>query len=238
MSAPSLPIPDVSKSLGLVVKFDGIDGCGKSTLCASVRDRCSSELKVFCTSEFGSAVDFSVGSTAANQSFSRTLRDFALNPEYECDDVERQLLLNAISRRTNRIEIAKSAQTYDLVLVDRSSLSNVAYGVPIDSRFGVLAAIANEGVESTDIVFWIDTPLNICAKRLRSRAQPLDAVELKDDTYQACVREQFQNLAKLYQNVTTLDGILSIAELTDHALSHINIKLQQRTREDCFGIHY
>jgi Thymidylate kinase len=123
---------DAHISNGLIVKFDGVDGCGKSALCQSVRTRLTGQLNVFVTAQFGSSDDIIADSTAGNQSVSQTVRDFALNPRYECDDIERQLLLNVISRRADRIAIARNAKSHDLILVDRSFLSNLAYGLPLD----------------------------------------------------------------------------------------------------------
>ena len=213
------PIPEGSGVTALVVKFDGIDGCGKSTLCQSVAYHCSKELRVFCTSEFGSANDIAVSGVAINLTVSQMIRDFALKSEYECDDIERQLLLNAIGRRANRLVIAKQARAHDLVIVDRSHLSNLAYGVPLDARFRLLANLANEGLDIADMVFWIDTPLTTCAERLGKRAQ--DQVEQKGENYQAYVREQFQNLTETMRNVARLDGSFSVEELTDQVMSHI-----------------
>jgi dTMP kinase len=219
---------DTPSPTGLIVKFDGVDGCGKSTLCQSVRTRCSEQLNVFVTTQFGSSDDIIADSTTNNQTVSQAIRNFALDPQYECDDIERQLLLNVISRRADRIAIARQSKSHDLVLVDRSRLSNLAYGLPLDPRFEVLARLANEGFDVTEIVFWIDTPLGTCAERLGKREA--DQVETKGNSYQLLVREQFQRLAIEDPRVIALDGSLPLEELTDCVVSRIYSALRGRKR--------
>jgi thymidylate kinase len=220
--------PDMRIPSGLIIKFDGVDGCGKSTLCQSVRTRCSGQLNVFVTTQFGSSDDIIADSVTNKESVSQTIRNFALKAQYECDDIERQLLLNVISRRADRIAIARHSKSHDLVLVDRSFLSNLAYGLPLDPRFEVLAKLANDGVDATETVFWIDTPLSTCAERLGKREA--DQVESKGNSYQALVREQFQRLAIEEPRVIALDGSLPLEELTDRVVSRIYSALRARKR--------
>jgi thymidylate kinase len=209
----------------LVIKFDGIDGCGKSTLISSVFELVSGSLRTVKAAEFGGAK-----SDIGEFDPACTLRDIALNPAFECDDVERQLLLNVVSRRFNRMEVARLAREFDLVLVDRSWLSNAAYGRAIDSRFDCIAELSGEGVLSASVVFWIDTPVSVCVDRIKKK-QP-DMVERKGATYLHRVREVYLELSKVTPCVVVLDGTKDVSSLTYQVANHIsNINLDDQTEK-------
>ena len=112
----------------MIIKFDGVDGCGKSTLSRAVAEQLSSRnYTVAQVSEFSSPVNYTAGSTHAAAIDSMRIREAVLNPAFDCDDVERQLLLHFLSRRRNRVEIPHLDRLCDFVVVDRSTLSNYAY---------------------------------------------------------------------------------------------------------------
>lgn len=196
----------------LILKFDGIDGCGKTSLMKSVADYYSSVYRVLMTSEFGSDYDISAHDIHPEWSVSRVLRQLALGKAYSLDDTERQMLLAIISRRSNRIVLAENAKHYDLILVDRSNMSNFAYGIVLDPEFRSIYSIATSDVDLYDLTFWIDTPIDVCLKRMENRS--LDAVEQKGRQYLVQVREQYELLSLRTPGVRRLDGALTLSELT------------------------
>src|SRR5687767_11546311 len=106
----------------MIIKFDGIDGCGKSTLGTAVA-RYLSALghTVAIVSEFASPMKHGKGSSRLIPISSMRIRESALDPEFDCDDVERQLLMHFLSRRRNRVELPYLNQLKEFVIVDRST---------------------------------------------------------------------------------------------------------------------
>jgi len=147
------------------------------------------------------------------------VREAALDPEFGCDDIERQLLLHFLSRRKNRVEIPYLDQYADVVIVDRSTLSNYAYSAALTPELTQLSDLAISDVERADMIFWIDTPIAVCTSRISRRS--VDAVERKGSGYLARVRDAFENRARVSANVQILDGRLDASLLVEHVVSLI-----------------
>jgi thymidylate kinase len=202
----------------MIIKFDGVDGCGKSTLSKAVAEQLSSRnYTVAQVSEFSSPVNYAAGSTHAATIDSMRIREAALNPAFDCDDVERQLLLHFLSRRRNRVEIPHLDRLCDFVVVDRSTFSNYAYAEAVDPRLTALSDIAIGSMESADVIFWIDTPIAVCMARIADR--PIDAVEQKGRAYFDRVHEIFRSRLGGYPAVRVLDGSREIGDLVGQVLS-------------------
>lgn len=207
----------------IVVKFDGIDGCGKTTLVHNAFKELSNDFLVGMVKEFGDAKDYRVNEVSLELSLSEVLRLIAKCNYCDLDDIERELLWSVISRRTNRIIIPKMLPEYQIILVDRSNLGNLAYGLVLDNRLEVLYDIANNSSEIADIIFWIDTPVEICEKRLTYRNR--DIIEQKGEKFFYQVREKYMEYYKKMYNVIRLDGALNERYLTKSAINIIKKRL-------------
>jgi thymidylate kinase len=204
----------------MILKFDGVDGCGKTSLCRAVAELLASGgYKVVLVSEFASPVVYPDGASEPVPSSTMRIREAVLDPAFDCDDVERQLLLHFLSRRKNRVEIPHLDAYHDFVIVDRSTLSNYAYGSALDSRFVALSDLAVGDMETADQIFWIDTPIALCAKRMSDRVS--DAVERKGNAYFERVRAQFSKRSVNNTAIRTLDGRLGISELAEQVIGII-----------------
>jgi len=205
----------------MIIKFDGVDGCGKSTLSRAVAKYLSSRRHtVAVMREFSSPAKYSAGSSKPLPVASMRIRETVLDPTFDCDDVERQLLLHFLSRRKNRVEIPYLHKLNDFVVVDRSTLSNYAYAAAIDPELAHLSEVATDDVEKADLIFWIDTPVDVCMTRVLDRS--LDAVEQKGRIYFERVRELFQGRANARATVHVLDGSMDIQRLVEQVVSIID----------------
>jgi thymidylate kinase len=98
----------------MIVKFDGIDGCGKSTLSAAVREAVSARgFSAALVGEFSSPCLYNEASKQMSPISSMMIRESVLDPSFDCDDIERQLLLHYLSRRRTRVEIALLSESFD-----------------------------------------------------------------------------------------------------------------------------
>lgn len=197
----------------VVVKFDGIDGCGKSTLIKAVSDWYSRRARVSVVKEFGSEQDIQL-TNLRGKSVSQFLSSIILDPDYAFDDIERELLWAVISRRTNRLVIPSQIESNDLVLVDRSNLGNLAYGSAFDEfLFPIFIRYVGQ-LERADIIFLIDTPLEECQRRLALRNK-LDLIESKGERFFSVVQDAYRQLSKNDPRVVVLDGSETIDQLRD-----------------------
>jgi len=204
----------------MIIKFDGVDGCGKSTLSRAVAESLSSRrYRVAVVSEFTSPALYATGSAEPVPVTTMRIREAVLDPVFDCDDVERQLLLHFLSRRKNRVEIPHLATLHDHVIVDRSTLSNYAYAAAIDPKLATLSDLAVGDVEKADLIFWIDTPVEVCLQRMSAR--PGDAVERKGRAYFERVRELFERYAVAYESTRRLDGRSEIPTLVERVVDII-----------------
>ncbi|MBO6554750.1 MAG: thymidylate kinase [Roseitalea sp.] len=204
----------------MIIKFDGVDGCGKSTLSTAVAESLIGKgYRVAVASEFASPTLLESKSAEATPIPTLQIREAVLDPAFNCDDVERQLLLHFLSRRRNRVELPFLNAHNDYVVVDRSTLSNYAYAAALSRRLTSLSDIAVGDIETADLIFWIDTPVSLCAERLSARAR--DAVEKKGVAYFEKVRGQFQQYATENDTTRTLDGRSKIEALVGEVLLEI-----------------
>lgn len=200
----------------MIIKFDGIDGCGKSTVSRAVAEALGHQHSVVVVNEFADPTRRAPESSALLPIDTLRIRDAALDPGFGSDDIERQLLLHFLSRRRNRVELPYLDSQYDYVIVDRSTLSNYAYGGAISSTFSALSDLAVAGVENADWIFWIDTPVDTCMERISGRLA--DAVERKGRSYFDRVRENFERLAARQATIRTVDGRWAIPAIAEYVL--------------------
>lgn len=208
----------------MVFKIDGIDGCGKSTLIQNIFNKLSQSHSTIVIEEFGTIEDYHIHYQKCTHSISELLRSIALERKIEIDDLERQLLLSILSRRVNKVIIPKLKKEYDIILVDRSELSNYAYGSIIDEQFNIIYSSLLSSSKPNGLIFWLDTPIDVCLGRLRKKEK--DAVEIKGTEYLKGVENKFQNLYTSNKDIIRIDGCLPLHKQSDMVLDKIFGKLK------------
>ncbi len=176
----------------VLVTFEGIDGCGKTTLAKAV----SAKLKGYLTYE------------------PRYLR-----PSME-DPLAIAFLFMA-DRAEHVEEIEEAERRYDYVLCDRYCDSTYAYqSVSIAERYGIsikdaIAFLKNAHAffPAPDVTFLIDIGVEEAKKRKD---------EGFDDRFMQRVREVYLLLAQSEKRIKVLDGRKSTEELCDIVLSHLS----------------
>jgi thymidylate kinase len=207
----------------MTFKFDGIDGCGKSTLIKNVYKVLSKTNRVCVMKEFGNKRDISFENLKQKISISFLLRQMVTTDKYCLDDIEREMLWSVMSRRTNRLIIPKLLSRYDLLLVDRSELGNYAYGLAINKKLKKIYDSALDDLHLNDTIFWVDTPIEVCMERVHKRTKHLSYNEKKGTKFLKIVHDNFEKLSTKNKNVIRLDGTKDIDELIIEILNIINI---------------
>ncbi len=205
----------------LVVKVDGLDGAGKTTLLSSLYDHyVKNKYSVGLVCEFGENTDEIVSFKGNEIGLFELLNQEAKSLDGVFDDIERELIWILISRRTNRKIIPKLVSNYDLILVDRSNMGNIAYGSVIDKKLNSIYEVLSTPVEVSDIKLWLDTPIDSCVKRLSSKK--LDVIEIKGKTFFELVRSHYENIYKSDESVFRIDGACCQEDIIKKAISIIN----------------
>lgn len=210
------------KKQTIVIKFDGIDGCGKSTLIQNLYERLKAHYRTCTVKEFGDSRDFQVAEISKDKSISELLKIIAKSDNTFIDDIEREILWSFISRRTNRLIIPSLRKKFQLILVDRSNLGNYAYGMVLYPELKKVFDVVNTDLESADIIFWIDTPVDVCEERLLARHR--DVIEIKGKEFFTNVRTIYLKYYRKNENIIRLNGSQSKEQLLIDVLNTLKNK--------------
>jgi dTMP kinase len=195
----------------LFIIFEGIDGCGKSTLARNVAAALeASDHKILLTKEPGGS---KLG-VAVRQ---------ILHEQPEPLEAVSEFLLFAADRAEHfRKIIIPALQAGTTVISDRCADSSVAYqgyarGVDV-SFITYVNAIAMAGVVPT-VTFFVDLAPAFAFNRLSERGNKLTSIETRGIAFFERARAGFQTIYKNRKNVVTLDGTQTPEQLTQAALA-------------------
>ena len=212
---------------GVIVKIDGIDGCGKGTLVENLQAHYAPKLRVTTTREFGNDQDAHVSAQEKSGTVSRMLCEIALNPRLEFDPIEKSMMLTVVERRQNRLVLPNLREQYDLILSDRSSLSR-AYESELGDPYQKLFEWAVEPLLEEDMVLWIDVDPKVAFDRTVHNMEfvlehyEADANEIRGLAYQMEVSQAYKMLSSQKKNIIRIDGNVDIKNLTREAVKHID----------------
>jgi len=198
----------------MIVKFSGIDGCGKSTIIKSVEIALKELGKtVTVISEFA-------GLDYENDKISNDLRCIIENKSNKVDEFEREVLFTLISRRINLYRTQELNNSFDFVLIDRSHLDNYTYGLVINKDYRKTYDTILENINFANIkVFWLNTNLDTCLTRINSRNE-LSINEKKGKPF-------FKEILKIYKDFAIqnkckeINGDRSVKEITSEIINEI-----------------
>ena len=177
---------------GKFIVFEGIDGCGKSTQAKILYDRLSEQgIPTLLTREPGGTP---FGTKARSLLFSYDL----------CPRAELFLLLADRAQHCYEV-ITPALMRGQWVISDRFTPSTIAYqGWGRKDRYTMLNTYAASPL-FPDITFWIDTPIDICLKRVNG------------DRFEKMGKDFYKEVRKGYksQGLTRINGNKEIATIAD-----------------------
>ncbi len=178
----------------MFVVFEGLDGSGKSTLMRSFKE--SLKLRGLDYEEV-----FDPGCT----SIGNKVREIILS-KLDKPSSEAELLLYQASRAelvAKKIKPALEASRW--VVSDRfyqSTLAFQGYGRGLDiSKINWLNEFATSGL-SPDVVIWVNTPVDVCQKRLQKRKDEGDELNRLDEEKRTFHQKVFEG----YEHQSKTDG--------------------------------
>jgi dTMP kinase len=202
---------------GLYFEFEGVDGCGKSTILGEVAEKLRVlDIPVLVTREPGSPLD----------PVTKNIREMLKwgDTEKPCPEAELYLFAADRAQHINRV-IKPALKAGKVVLQDRGIWSTVAYqgdgrGQSIDLIWQ-MNDFSTSGL-NPHAIFFIDTPLDVTLKRARRGRE--DQIEtFSHEEFQRKVYDSYQKLAAYYKEsaVKRLSGTHTIGELTEEVLDYI-----------------
>lgn len=198
--------------------FEGLDGCGKSTLITNYKSYLESVGKsVYVTRE--------PGGTPLGEELRETLLTIKKNSEFKISP-RAELLLYEASRAQHVDQIIKPKMLKnEIVLCDRFTASSVAFQA--GGRFlrtgdvEWLNTFAIDNCKPTSQVF-IDLSYEECQKRKQKMNERLDRLESEAAEFHNAVYKAYKELIELEpQNWVVLDGRLKPSELLDQLVSSL-----------------
>lgn len=201
----------------MLISFEGIDFCGKSTQIDLLKDYLI---------EQGKKVEIirEPGSTA----LSEKIRTILLDNKNEKMLMETELFLFSASRaQLVREKIRPYLEKGFYVISDRFHDSSTAYqgygrGIPVDVIDGVHKLAIRDTVP--DITFFIDIPVGIANERKKKKSKgKLDRIELADMEFYTRVRNGYLEIAKNESRFKVIDGTQSIQNIHNHIISEFEL---------------
>ena len=175
----------------MFITFEGIDGCGKSTIISKIVELLKrTGYKVVATREPGGT------------KISEKIREIIIKSK-NMDSVTEGLLY-ASSRRQHVVEkIIPSLKKKKIVISDRYIDSSLAYQ-GIGRKIGMKQILAINSINNKilwpDITFFLDVDPKIALERIKKRDKDNDRFDEESIVFRSKVRKAFLQIAKKYKN--------------------------------------
>lgn len=183
----------------MLITFEGLDLCGKSTQARHLHDRLRAE---------GRAVALlrDPGGTGIGEKIRAVLLD---NVHHEMDDRAELFLFSASRAQLVQERIRPALEAGQVVVLDRFYDSTTAYqgggrGIPLE-ELEVINRCAAFGLVP-DLTFFLDAPLPVIEDRRRQARSGKDRMEANDREFYERVRQTYLDLAARESRFNVLDG--------------------------------
>ena len=202
---------------GLFITFEGIDGCGKTTIAQKVATKLIDKYpgRVISTRDPG-------GTTVAE-----SIRDAIFN--YKGLSKEDQLYLFWAARKhlTDNV-ILPALREGKIVISDRYYDSTIAYqqggdGIPshIVANF---VDTTKEGITTPDITFFIDTDFNTCMDRISKT----NIFDYKDKSFYLNVLNEYKNIHEHNDiRIWKINGDFDLHYVVDSCMAALNTQFEE-----------
>ena len=196
----------------MLINFEGIDGCGKSTQIHLLKQYLE---------ERGKKVQ--VYREPGGTSIAEEIRSILLDSKYEISAVSELLLFSAARAQLVQDKIIPALEHGITVILDRFYDSTTAYQgygrsvLPIDDIF-LLNKMASCGLVP-EITFYLRISQELAFQRRKERVQ--DRMEMAGYDFYSRVLEGYEMMAKKYPRFIILDGAQPIESIAKQIQSHI-----------------
>lgn len=201
----------------MLISFEGIDGCGKSTQIVKLKDYLTHK-----------GYDVHVFREPGGTPLSEQIRDILLNSPEEIDPVAELLLFSAARAQLVAERILPLLKTGAIVILDRFFDSTTAYqgygreALPIP-EIEQLNAIATSNLEPDLTIYLRITPKEAYERRKNSREE--DRMERAGKSFFRRVSQGFDQVAAREKRVVVLDSHNAADDTFRSILAHLQQKL-------------
>lgn len=204
---------------GFLITFEGIDGCGKTTLTASI-------IRLLQEQGFPIVATREPGQTPLGVQL-RTLvqeRSVPICPQAE-------YLLFATNRAQHFHELVLPALEQNMIVIsDRMADSSLVYqgyarGLGVEVIRSINAWTMNNRMP--DLVVYVRVPVEVAFERIKRRGGELSSFEREREAFTRKVFEGYEALVAGRDDVLVVDGQLEPAQLAEVTLHRIIERMQQ-----------
>lgn len=209
----------------LLITFEGLDGCGKSTLAKAVMDK----LKDLGQTQ----IDF-IREPSSDFIDGLDVRKVLINNDL---DPVSEILLQSTYRRENVVKFLEPKLADNVSIIqDRFALSTYAYNVypfietnpDISDLFaGTMSYVIGDKIPEP-ITFVIDVPTEVRMRRMNNQGRDLDRYE-SDSEYQAKVEAGYE-IIKQSPAVVTIDGELELEKQVDFVIEVLKAYVEKQDK--------
>ena len=194
----------------MIICFEGIDGCGKSTQVRLLTEKLRRE---------GRKVE--IVKHPGQTEFGQEVRRLILEGVQPRSDLAHRLLFWA--------DLAETAEAYkknvDFLIFDRHpQFSNYAYGAGMPGFDAglhfALVHLLEKYCPGPQKTFVIDVPVQVAFERIERRGK-LTVIEKRGREYFETVRYAYLNLATMYPDVFVVDGTKDVQEVFQDVLKRL-----------------
>ncbi len=200
----------------MLISFEGIDGCGKSTQIKLLKHRLIEQ-----------NYDVSVFREPGGTDVSEQIRGILLNPEIDLDPVSELLLFSAARAQLIASMVKPRLEKGEIVILDRFFDSTTAYQGYGRSSMGIdeihlLNKIASHHIEP-DVTFYLKIDLNTSESRRASFSK--DRMEQAGADFFAKVIEGYDSLAAQFDRIITINAVPAPAEVHEQIWDQVSNRL-------------
>lgn len=195
---------------GRFIVFEGIDGSGLSTQASMLKDYYISKgRQVLLTKE---QTDSIIGGLIKS----------SLRSEWEVSPLALQMLFAADRAHHLSTQILPALEEEKIVICDRYVLSTLAFGsLDIDVNF--LKSLNGMYIHP-DVTIYIDTPVDVCLKRIEQSRQHAELFE--DEKRMRLVKNNYMSLKSYFPRTFIIDGNGTKEEVFSRIINMIETKIQ------------
>jgi len=206
----------MSERKGLLISFEGIDKCGKSTQVERLRSALETKGK-------SEVIYREPGSTHISEQIRRILLS---NDNFQMNAVCETLLYSAARAQLVAEKILPALENGTIVILDRFYHSTTAYqgygrGLPLDFIDRVNSLVSQE--QAPDVTFILDITPEEASKRRDEAGR--DRLEMSSLQFFQAVRRGYLQMASADERLLVIDGTLPIDKISDIVLDDVLGKL-------------
>ncbi len=203
----------------MLINFEGIDGCGKTTQLGLLLDRL-----------LGNGYDTLALREPGGTDLSEAVRTLLLDDKYHVAPIAELLLFSAARAQLTSERIRPALDSGQIVLLDRYYDSTSAYQGYGRQQLTLeqiddVNRVATGALEP-DVTFYFDVDIDIAFSRRSAQA---DRMEQSGRDFYLRVRDGYLELAKRHANrFVTLDASLPMEHIHELVWTHVQVHLEQK----------